>query len=58
MTGNNWEIGNTTLTLNIANNYAKQWDIGVNNDNLRFNRDYNDLLYLIKVVIYQVEGQI
>ena len=42
VTGNNWEIGNATLTLNIINNYAKKWDIGVNNDNLRFNADYTD----------------
>ena len=42
ITGNNWEIGNATLTLNIINNYAKKWDIGVNNDNLRFNADYTD----------------
>ena len=33
---------NVNMIMNIINNYAKKWDIGVNNDNLRFNADYTD----------------
>ena len=43
--GNNWECGNATITLNIANNYANKWDMYVNNSNLlAFNPDYNDVV--------------
>ena len=44
VTGNDWKIGNATFALSIASNYAKKWDIGVSNDNLRFNPDYQDVV--------------